>query len=358
MDRRYLFLLTYGRTGSTLLQGILNTFDGVAIFGENAGCLLGFMQAFAALESAHSHLPSNILEKKTAAWYGASRYSRETLIANFRSVINQLIFDRMPDGSENLARVVGFKEIRHLFIGKGQIDNYVNFLELVFPNVFFVFLERNIDEVLSSGWWSQNNPRSARLEIEQFIRFVHTYSKAHPERTLLVHYDELGPAGTAYTRMARFLGLQENWDAYRLAISSSHSYDNRNLTRLLRADDQAVSLLDHSWWRANIEEFSVDVEYPGGVPTVTGVLLFRASAIESKILVDVDGETIPLPIDHESLDLSRRFKFNPRAANAKFRVQLPGACQGTVTFKRANDEVAIATIRRKRCFDPTLLLRA
>ena len=50
MNFDYLFTLTYARSGSTLLQNILNSVPGVLFRGENAGALNGLYSSWAGVE--------------------------------------------------------------------------------------------------------------------------------------------------------------------------------------------------------------------------------------------------------------------------------------------------------------------
>ena len=47
----FVFVVTYGRSGSTLLQNVLNTIPGYCIRGENANTLAHLAKACHAVES-------------------------------------------------------------------------------------------------------------------------------------------------------------------------------------------------------------------------------------------------------------------------------------------------------------------
>lgn len=76
-------MVTYGRTGSTLLQGLLNAIPGYWIYGENGGFLLTLQESYAALPFAHRHMTDPTNDKATHAWFGSSRYDETSMTRKF-----------------------------------------------------------------------------------------------------------------------------------------------------------------------------------------------------------------------------------------------------------------------------------
>src|SRR5580698_4461108 len=87
-----LFVITYGRSGSTLLQGLLNALPGYRVHGENGGFLTKLLGAHEALTDAHAHLANPAVDRHRNPWFGSSRYDPATLNTAFRNFIDNILF--------------------------------------------------------------------------------------------------------------------------------------------------------------------------------------------------------------------------------------------------------------------------
>lgn len=143
----YCFVVTYGRSGSTLMQGILNSIPGYCIRGENNAAMNRLYGQFTlSVNSATNFAP--IAETPTDSWYGISGFNEEAFVASARELmLNAYI--RPPLG----ARCVGFKEIRYDLPDLGGL---LAFIERVFPNCCFVFHSRSLHLTARSGWWKED----------------------------------------------------------------------------------------------------------------------------------------------------------------------------------------------------------
>ena len=144
------FLLSSGRSGSTLVQRVLNSYDDVLIWGEHQGFLAPLAEAYFHLvehPSSTRFLPAfaaterpswaRILEWKGAgnwqAWLNwFTRADAETL---FRDFVRALA--RHPEQA-GLPPIWGFKEIRY-----GGHDRVIEMLAALFPDARFLFLARD-----------------------------------------------------------------------------------------------------------------------------------------------------------------------------------------------------------------------
>ncbi len=121
---RYVFVVTYGRSGSTLLQSLLNSCKGVQIRGENGNVLYHLYRAAMAARSTRQigKTPQTVVPD--GPWYGAGEVRpvlfESELIGNFvRTVL-------APDDG---IQVTGFKEIRYNrnFVPHDQFVGYHGF---------------------------------------------------------------------------------------------------------------------------------------------------------------------------------------------------------------------------------------
>jgi hypothetical protein len=146
-----IFLFGAARTGTTLLQRLLNSYDDVMIWGEHAGMLEPIADAFyRGWDSPHlfrERLPlADVLadsrpEERFQAWLGW--YGRDDWTAAYRNLLERLF---VPEGLPG-KRHWGFKEIRYM---SRPEDRTLDLLRLLFPESLFVFIVRNPYNALAS----------------------------------------------------------------------------------------------------------------------------------------------------------------------------------------------------------------
>ncbi|CUJ18686.1 sulfotransferase [Cognatishimia activa] len=146
---QYLFVITYGRSGSTVLMNLLNSIDGFVIRGENNGILSKFAVISKDLEDAHAVQSQFNLSSK-APWFGITEVSPNSVSKQLSRVFVQDILCP-PDNT----RVIGFKEIRYTTedISDADYAKVIDFMAREFPDSRFIFNTRNWREVARSGWW-------------------------------------------------------------------------------------------------------------------------------------------------------------------------------------------------------------
>ncbi len=155
---RPVIVLSAGRTGSTLLQKLLNTHEGLVIWGEHDGFLNPLMQSWKAV-SRSKWIPDTkprgawLLEKprlrwpladkrrlnagKWTAWDGS--FSKQSFNSSLRQFVDSLFCDNVPQTMR-----WGFKEIRYRNI------EFMDFWSDLYPEAQYIFLLRNpIDTCLS-----------------------------------------------------------------------------------------------------------------------------------------------------------------------------------------------------------------
>jgi hypothetical protein len=179
VPQRYLFIVTYGRTGSTLLQKLLGSIPGVYMAGENHNSLHG---TFIAWQNA------TILKDKYGwghestdhPWHGADAadpdaYARAMVEAFVTHVL------RPPRGKGT----VGFKEIRYL---TEDLREYLLFIDRFLSPAIFVINTRSVDEVARSAWWKDADKDQLAANIARFESVTDALVAEAPDRFIKIDY--------------------------------------------------------------------------------------------------------------------------------------------------------------------------
>jgi O-antigen/teichoic acid export membrane protein len=201
------FIITYGRTGSTVLQSLLNDHVGVSIRGENHNAVVELFRAHRALRATSAHA-SPITAPPSDPWFGANLVNADASLDSFRKIILTDLLGWTPGVS-----VLGFKEVRHTpehFRDLDELRAYVRFLVELFPTARFVLNVRNVEDCSKSGWWNEDtNARATLLTSREWMlqleEMIHTeFSPAH---AILLDHDVWSIDPAELVKLQEFLGL-------------------------------------------------------------------------------------------------------------------------------------------------------
>jgi hypothetical protein len=221
-DLDYLFVVTYGRSGSTLLQGVLNSIPGYLIRGENRQALRHLWEFHrTAVEERRRQRRSQLshgLEPgshtATNAFYGIDEFPVRRSLSGIRRLALDTILRPEPD-----TRVTGFKEVRWL---EEDVAAYVEWLQRVFPGARFVINTRNLDDVSQSKWWA-GNP-----DAHEVLRAVETrllaLAESLGEAGFRVHYDDYVADPSRLRPLFEWLGEEYDESRVRAVMETPHSY--------------------------------------------------------------------------------------------------------------------------------------
>ena len=222
-DREFLFVVTYGRSGSTLVMGVLDSIDGFSVCGENnRACeyLYDFyMKYYGAI---HNYNNNNMPRDSRNSWYQVCDFSR--LKQNCRDFLWNMLSSSVDD------RVVGFKEIRWahekfgtVYIHSGFKD-YIAWLNIVFSPCKFLFVTRNLDDTCKSAWHVSNKDCKKNLQV--FEKQVFDFIDRNPHIDFEhVHFDNLYSVSPADFK-PMFVWLDEEYDEEKIqaVLDKKHSY--------------------------------------------------------------------------------------------------------------------------------------
>lgn len=185
---RYLFVVTYGRSGSTLTQGLLNTLPGTLVRGENNMFMLPFFRAWTGLKEFQSKNNENAKKGPQSAFYGLDEIDPDTFVETARRLTLQSLYG---SADPSKVEVLGFKEVLWHRIRRDEMAEFFDWFEQIFPGATYVLNQRDHAKVASSGFWqNQEEQRVVRKlkrveEMQQFLR------DTRPGRTHDIRYERV-----------------------------------------------------------------------------------------------------------------------------------------------------------------------
>lgn len=222
MKWQSILIVTYGRSGSTLLSGVLNSIDEYLIRGENRQCFFGLYRYWKALEVTHGVMRKSPQCGATHPWW--NDVAVDDVLERLRALA------RFTLCKERTPRVFGFKEIRYVpdddpwqgFSDYAGFADYLQFLKLLFPGCCFVTNTRNIDEVVQSRWWRADVERSRRV-IETAEGWYRQFAAA-ADNCFAITYEDVVHSTDRLRELFAFLGEEYRQDRIDAVLRVRHSY--------------------------------------------------------------------------------------------------------------------------------------
>jgi hypothetical protein len=214
-DLSYLFVLTYGRSGSTLLQGILSATPGVTIRGENGGVIQHLFAFHDTVTRHRDRLARGEVLPPSHPWWGIDGYPDPTALRDIRTLLLETVLRPGPD-----CRVVGFKEIDW---PRERLADLLRFIRAVFPGARFVLNTRDLAHVAASKWWARRPDAFGELQaMEQ--RYVAALDELGDDAWYRVHYDDWVADPEVLRGLFDWLGEPFDLARVRAVLDVPHSY--------------------------------------------------------------------------------------------------------------------------------------
>src|SRR5699024_10809393 len=214
-DLGYTFIVTYGRSGSTLLQGILSSTPGWLIRGENDDALRPLYEFHRNAVEGRAKRTGTEARNVTDAWFGMEDFPTAGSLRHIRALALATVLRPEDD-----TRVVGFKEIRWR-LHDGLVE-YADFLRQVFPGARCVVNTRRLEDVAESKWWAELvDPIGTLTEYEKRIMTLH---KHLGDDAFLVRYDDYVADPRTLAPLFEWLGESYADDRVRGVLARPHSY--------------------------------------------------------------------------------------------------------------------------------------
>lgn len=213
-DLSYLFVVTYGRSGSTLLQGILSSVPGVMIRGENGGVIDHLFRFHDTVRGHRERLARPGGLPPSHPWWGIDGYADDSALRNLRTLLLETVLRPAPD-----TRLVGFKEIDWPV---ERLPEVLEFVRAVFPGARFVLNTRDLHDVARSKWWARQPDALGRLRTMESA-FVEALDRLGDD-AYRVHYDDYVADPAVLRGLFEWLGEDFDEDRVREVMLVRHSY--------------------------------------------------------------------------------------------------------------------------------------
>lgn len=297
-------IITYGRSGSTLLQGLLNSIKGCLVRGENYNFCYGLFEAYESLLKAQQEDYRNgqLSKRIESPWYGAYQFDENRFLADAR----KLVLHQLNPDDEALS-CVGFKEIRYMDIinsNPKKLQAYLSFLGKLFPNPAFIVLTRDHEQVVNSGWWQSKDREKVKSQLAVFEEVMHSFNK-NKDNFFFLDYNDIIQNNKNLVGMFQFLGATYKDDNVKKILLTKHSYQPRNI-KYFRIKQTDYTFIEY----ANIDKVPLKKSMVSGVIVLSN---------------DVDFSTFSLFINNEKIKwgvsspfIADKFPKNSNAKNARF----------------------------------------
>lgn len=188
--KRNIFIVTYGRTGSTLLQSLVQTLPACTIRGENHNVIETIWNAAMRARMTRGTW-GNDERQSNHPWFGADTI-RPALFA--AGMVDSMI-DNVLVPPRN-AKYFGFKEIRYNALGD-RFSDMLDFMRFHFKDPIFVFNTRNVADVAQSAWWKDWKSEDVERLVRDMDRRFIEYHNLHKECSIMMSYEHFSQDPTA-----------------------------------------------------------------------------------------------------------------------------------------------------------------
>ncbi len=162
----YVFVVTYGRSGSTLVQGMLNAMPRTLVRGENGLYVQHLFRAWEAADEIRQKRKGEAARHSTNAFYGINALTRTRFVRSAnRLVVGGIVGKEQEKDFDRL----GFKEVDWHQIRPAETEPFFAWLDEAFPGAKFVLNTRDVEQVLGSGFWLRRDADEATAAIQRVI---------------------------------------------------------------------------------------------------------------------------------------------------------------------------------------------
>lgn len=215
-DLGYLFIVTYGRSGSTLVNGLLNAIPGYVVRGENRDAVYHLFRYHQTLLAEAGRGTRGQRRETTNAFFGIGDFPPQQSLDGIRRLVLDTVLRPPPR-----TRVTGFKEIRWY---QPDVEEYVAWLREVFPGARFLVNTRGHTDVLKSEWWADGDPESTAASLVDLEARLLALAAALGDAAYRIHYDDYVRDPGVLRGLFEWLGEEYDEESVRATFAVRHSY--------------------------------------------------------------------------------------------------------------------------------------
>lgn len=209
----HLFIVTYGKSGSTLLMGLLNSLPGYKIMGENGGILLPLVEFHQRATTLRDKWTREEPLQPAHPWYGIDQFPESVAYERMADLVTETLLRPDPDTT-----VAGFKEIRWW---KAPTESYLDLLENMFPNSRFLLNTRDLATVATRSWWKRDPNAFENLQrIEANLKQA---VDSRGSKGFHVHYDDYVQDHSQLQAMCEWLGVDYDEERFERVFQVKHT---------------------------------------------------------------------------------------------------------------------------------------
>lgn len=203
----YVFVVTYGRSGSTLLQGMLNQMPRTLVRGENGLYVQHLFRAWQAADAIRQKRNAPPSRKPTSAFYGIGALTRKRFVRNARRlVVGGLLGNHDAKDYDR----VGFKEVEWHHLTPEETAPFFDWFDEVFPGAKYVLNTRDVEQAMGSGFWQRRDAEEAKAAIDRVIEIQDHLRATRPDRVHETRYevvtgDDTTASDAALTALGEFV---------------------------------------------------------------------------------------------------------------------------------------------------------
>lgn len=333
----YIIVCTYGRSGSTLLQGLLNSLDNIVISGENNNFPYHLYLSYNKIKKTQRHFKNPELDSPTNPWYRSSYIDLDSVKKDMHAIIRNVLSSGLS-AKEVETSTIGFKEIR--FIRIHDMEQYLEFLLDVLPNCGIIFNHRDTANTLKSGWWkSHDNKDEIRKLINTFKKKSKVFHKNNLNNTFLINYEDIVARNENLRNLLNYVGSEYDEAKIEKTLGVSHSYNNTQEVK----ETYSIDYLQNKLIDLHVEAINIDkVKFKPDSTLVGGTLVYKSDKFESESVIEIRNQDsqysafiVESPIIHKSYSTLKHTK------KCRFRFECDANSKDVLTLRIVNNKKTI-----------------
>lgn len=187
-EYRYVFVVTYGRSGSTLVQGLLNTMPRTLVRGENSLYLVELFRAMHRVRALRRRHLKHHPRRSSSAFFGLHELTPRSFVLSARDLVTGHLLGDVPPREVD---VLGFKEVLWNRVEPDETEDFFDYLDRVFPGCQYVLNQRDHEQVVGSGFWQAHDRDEVLATIHRVEEIQDHLRQTRPDRVLDLHYGQL-----------------------------------------------------------------------------------------------------------------------------------------------------------------------